>query len=156
MADPVFRNTLVEARYSIDYVPGGDPDAATWYTIPILLIRQNESIPPREVNQEEVMINGVGAGAGKIMAGALAIAIRDSDTFLTVAKAAEDQLTPTWVWLKYKSQNARIIGGDNGCIVQVNADAGAQFGTFAVNTLLFATSGNIADDAFEIVTGSGS
>lgn len=157
MPDPVLRNTLETVEYSTDYADVGyDYDAATWEDIPVGLIRQNESQPARETRQEQNLINGIPAGAGKVNVGIFPVIIRDSDTFLDTAKSAEATLTPVWVAVKPRGINRRIIGGLQGCIVSVDEDAFGAFGDFGVALFVYATAGNVAGDTFEVITGSGS
>ena len=141
-------------QYSTDYVfPSGD-GAATYVTIPIAQVLQDQADMPGEEAVTQLNLNGQPLQAGVQNEFVWPVIIDDDDTFMAALKSASSNHTPVWFKVRQFGQQARVIGGRLGCQVRVGEIQAAQFGDFVVTLISAMTTGADVDDTFELVAGS--
>lgn len=152
----IVKGVMESLYYATDHDPDGAADNGTWIALPILRIMQAQAQMPREVAQTQTTIAGLEASAAKLNAFAFPIAIRDNDTFLAALETAEQEGVPVWFRTKPEGRNARIVGGQVGCLVRVDKDAIGNFGDFTYAIVYGTASGADPGSTFEVLTGSAS
>lgn len=149
----VVRGHAAALEYSTDYT--GNAGTATWISIPVAKVFADGFENPEEEAQLAETINGLDASAGKKNVGVWPIGPADDDTFLTALETAERELAPVWFRVTPTGHNARIIGGDVGCLVYVNRNPMPAWGSLVSALVGFSATGPGPGDTFRIsVTGT--
>lgn len=144
----VVRGHWDSVEYSTDYT--GNASSATWTNIPILKLMADGFQNPNEEAQLVQTIQGLDASAGKKNVSILPVARADDDTFLNALEDAEENLTPVWFRVTPTGQDARIIGGDNGCLVYVNRNPSPAWGSLVSALIGFSSTGPTPGSTFRI------
>jgi len=141
-------------QYSTDYVfPSGD-GAATYVTIPVSQVMQDQVDLPGEEAVTQLNLNGQPLQSGVQNPFVFPVIIDDDDTWQDALKTASSNHTPVWFKVRQFGQQARVIGGRFGCQVTVGEMNAAQFGDFVTRLIGGMTTGADVDDTFELVAGS--
>ena len=141
-------------EYSTDYVfPSGD-GAATYVTIPVSQVLQDQADMPMEEPATQLNLNGQNLQSGVSNTFVWPVIIDDDDTWSAALKTASSNHTPVWFKVRQFGQQARVIGGRLGCQVTVGEGNAAQFGDFVVVLIGGMAVGADVDDTFELVAGS--
>lgn len=149
----IVKGVLEKVEYSEDYGTAGA--GATWVEIPNERVMSNNATIPSEVPNVATLLDGREATASFSNAFAIPVALKDGDTFLDALKTAADNLTQVWFRIKPLGRNARIVGGQLGCIVRVQESVMPEFEQLESAIIFGSTSGADSEDTFH-VEGSGS
>ena len=152
-AQDLHRGMLLAVKYATVYDPV--TRIGTFVEIPRIKILADNSVLPREEAQRTDGINRTPLSASVINQFALAMALAESDSWVSALRTAQDCLTPVWFLFQELGKTPRIVGGEFGCSVIVEEKVMPDFGSLEMLLVSGATSGNTTGSTFVQGDGSG-